>query len=127
MVSGAPQEHWKHPWDDTTFNDEQWPYQVRFENTNLLGQTNLPPTGLVRSKVSASGLLALDNGVLQLGQSATHAEILDGGGRLVGALGGGSYSRSIAMNSLPRGVLMVRAKSSGTTETTTRILVNTQP
>lgn len=125
VVSGAPQEHWHHAWDDTTYNDEQWPYQVRFENTNLLGQTNLPPTGLAHSKVALSDLLALDNGVLRLGPAATHAEILDGGGRLVGTLGGGSHSRSIAMKSMPRGVLMVRARSSGTTETTTRTLVNT--
>ncbi|HMA65238.1 MAG: DUF6055 domain-containing protein [Fibrobacterota bacterium] len=39
VVSGAPQEHWHHEWDTTTSNDEQWPYQVQFSNTNLLGQT----------------------------------------------------------------------------------------
>ncbi|MBN1604150.1 MAG: hypothetical protein JW915_21245 [Chitinispirillaceae bacterium] len=38
VVSGAPQEHWKHEWDDKDDNDEQWPYQVQFKNTNLLGQ-----------------------------------------------------------------------------------------
>ncbi|MBN1130930.1 MAG: hypothetical protein JXA71_18215 [Chitinispirillaceae bacterium] len=38
VVSGAPQEHWKHPWDDNNNNDEEWPYLVRFSNTNLLGQ-----------------------------------------------------------------------------------------
>jgi len=37
VVSGAPQEHWKHEWDDTTFNDEQWPYEVAFTNTNMIG------------------------------------------------------------------------------------------
>ncbi|MBN1575057.1 MAG: hypothetical protein JW913_00790 [Chitinispirillaceae bacterium] len=37
VVSGAPQEHWRHPWDDNTANDEQWPYEVQFTNTNLLG------------------------------------------------------------------------------------------
>lgn len=37
VVSGAPQEYWKHPWDDNPDTDEQWPYQVQFENTNLLG------------------------------------------------------------------------------------------
>lgn len=43
VVSGAPQEHWKHAWDDNDNNDEQWPYQVQFTNTNLLGQA----TGMV--------------------------------------------------------------------------------
>jgi len=36
VVSGAPQIHWKHAWDDDNTNDEQWPYQIKFENTNLL-------------------------------------------------------------------------------------------
>lgn len=50
IVSGAPQEHWHHTWDDDDTNDEQWPYQVKFSNTNLLGEANgsddpyIPPT-----------------------------------------------------------------------------------
>jgi hypothetical protein len=47
VVSGAPQEHWRHAWDDNNTNDEHWPYQVQFSNTNLLGQA----TGIVTSKV----------------------------------------------------------------------------
>lgn len=39
VVSGSPQEHWRHAWDDDDTNDEHWPYQVQFVNTNLLGQT----------------------------------------------------------------------------------------
>ena len=35
---GAPTSYWKHPWDDNVTNDEQWPYQVTYENTNLLGE-----------------------------------------------------------------------------------------
>jgi hypothetical protein len=42
VVSGSPQTHWKHAWDDDNSNDEQWPYQVKFENTNLLGVFNNP-------------------------------------------------------------------------------------
>lgn len=38
VVMGAPTEHWHHPWDDDDSNDEQWPYQVRFEGTNPLGK-----------------------------------------------------------------------------------------
>lgn len=37
VVSGAPVEHWRHPWDDNTSNDEQWPYQVQFEETDRNG------------------------------------------------------------------------------------------
>lgn len=42
VVTGAPSTHWRHPWDDNDTNDEQWPYQVKFNNTNLLGYTNVP-------------------------------------------------------------------------------------
>lgn len=42
VVSGSPQTHWKHAWDDDNSNDEHWPYQVKFEKTNLLGVFNNP-------------------------------------------------------------------------------------
>jgi hypothetical protein len=38
VVSGAPKKHWRHEWDDNAANDEQWPYQVRFENTDKYGE-----------------------------------------------------------------------------------------
>lgn len=41
VVSGAPSSHWRHAWDDDDTNDEQWPYEVKFNNTNLLGQQNI--------------------------------------------------------------------------------------
>lgn len=41
VVSGAPSVHWRHAWDDNDDNDEQWPYQVSFNNTNLYGYTNV--------------------------------------------------------------------------------------
>jgi hypothetical protein len=41
VVSGAPSVHWRHAWDDDDSNDEQWPYQVKFNNTNLLGYQNV--------------------------------------------------------------------------------------
>lgn len=50
VVSGAPQEHWRHEWDDDNTNDEQWPYEVQFVNTNLLGEvTGAEPVVLDRS------------------------------------------------------------------------------
>ena len=39
VVTGAPTEHWRHPWDDDASNDEQWPYQVAFENCSAVGAT----------------------------------------------------------------------------------------
>lgn len=41
VVSGAPQEHWRHAWDDNDANDEHWPYEVQFVNTNLLGKATV--------------------------------------------------------------------------------------
>ncbi|WP_258104253.1 DUF6055 domain-containing protein [Marinoscillum sp. MHG1-6] len=41
IVTGAPQTHWHHEWDDNDYNDEQWPYQVKFENTNRYGYFDL--------------------------------------------------------------------------------------
>ena len=44
VVMGAPTQHWQHPWDRNRSadswaqNGEQWPFRVRFENTNLLGK-----------------------------------------------------------------------------------------
>ncbi|MBP5770768.1 MAG: hypothetical protein J6W75_05340 [Bacteroidaceae bacterium] len=44
VVMGAPTQHWQHPWDRNrsadswSQNGEQWPFRVRFENTNLLGK-----------------------------------------------------------------------------------------
>ena len=42
VVMGAPTTHWQHPWDRNrnasswAQNNEQWPYQVQFENTKPL-------------------------------------------------------------------------------------------
>lgn len=42
VVTGAPTQHWRHAWDDNESNDEQWPYQVKFNGTNKFGVFNFP-------------------------------------------------------------------------------------
>ena len=37
VVMGAPTAYWRHPWNDNVSDDEQWPFQVRFENTDVYG------------------------------------------------------------------------------------------
>lgn len=37
VVTGAPTEHWHHPWDDDASNDEQWPYEVTFDGCAAMG------------------------------------------------------------------------------------------
>ena len=44
IVTGAPYRHWHHQWDDDDTNDEQWPYRVKFTNTNLYGTFDIDKT-----------------------------------------------------------------------------------
>ena len=37
VVTGAPNSYAAHPWDDDETNDDQWPYKVKFTNTDLYG------------------------------------------------------------------------------------------
>ncbi|MFV0589166.1 DUF6055 domain-containing protein [Bacteroides reticulotermitis] len=47
VVLGAPTQYATHPWNDTEADDDQWPYKVKFEGTDLLGSfyidTNADP------------------------------------------------------------------------------------
>ncbi|MGI6219573.1 MAG: DUF6055 domain-containing protein [Bacteroidaceae bacterium] len=42
VVSGGARNHVHHAWDDNDNNDEQLPYQVKFEGTDLFGEYNNP-------------------------------------------------------------------------------------
>lgn len=46
VVSGAPRIFSRHAWDDDDSNDEQWPYQVKFNNTNIMGHKNVVGVGV---------------------------------------------------------------------------------
>ena len=48
VVMGAPTAYWRHPWNDDASDDEQWPYEVRFENTNLYGHFDAYPDDYAR-------------------------------------------------------------------------------
>lgn len=37
VVTGAPSTYEAHPWDEDETNDDQWPYKVKFTNTNIYG------------------------------------------------------------------------------------------
>jgi len=102
IVSGSPQEYWVHAWDDNDANDEQWPYQVQFAGTNLLGEKN-PATTAIADAAKSPGF-GVRNGMLELGD-ALRVEIVDARGRLVRTVAG---ERRIALATLPRGILWVR-------------------
>ncbi|WP_340114894.1 DUF4859 domain-containing protein [Maribellus mangrovi] len=43
VVLGAPSSYQAHPWDELESNDDQWPYTVKFNNTDLLGNVVIDP------------------------------------------------------------------------------------
>jgi len=44
VVLGAPTSYQPHAWDELDSNDDQWPYKVKFTNTDLLGSVVIDPT-----------------------------------------------------------------------------------
>jgi hypothetical protein len=46
IVLGAPKQYKPHPWDEKEKNDEQWPYKVKFEGTDLLGNFSIDETAM---------------------------------------------------------------------------------
>jgi hypothetical protein len=43
VVLGAPSTYNAQPWDEKESNDDQWPYTVKFTNTDLLGNITINP------------------------------------------------------------------------------------
>jgi hypothetical protein len=41
VVSPAPASYIVHKWDEQELNDDQWPYQLQFENTDIVGHVNI--------------------------------------------------------------------------------------
>jgi hypothetical protein len=44
VVVGAPNTYVAHAWDNNDQNDDQWPYTVKFTNTNILGNVDFDGT-----------------------------------------------------------------------------------
>lgn len=110
VVSGAPQEHWRHAWDDNDDNDEQWPYQVQFGNTNLLGQTNPPLSALAKSSSASQGF-KLNHGKLEILGDYESAKILDVRGNVVRNVGRTQARNGVSLEALPSGLLMIRLEN----------------
>ena len=43
VVSGAPSTYTPNAWDEKESNDDQWPYTLKFTNTDLLGNVTIDP------------------------------------------------------------------------------------
>lgn len=52
VVSPAPSVYIVHKWDENITNDDQWPYQVKFENTDVVG--HIPTVDLSDSSILPS-------------------------------------------------------------------------
>lgn len=44
VVMGAPEQYKSHPWNEEETDDDQWPYKVKFEGTDLLGNFSIDET-----------------------------------------------------------------------------------
>jgi hypothetical protein len=109
VVSGAPSTHWRHAWDDNDANDEQWPYQVKFGNTNLSGYANVP---MALSAVNPDQIKCYtENQTLIVGQLPENARIqlfsLTGKCLFQESVSGTDYSKT-----LPMGVYILKVNSS---------------
>lgn len=72
VVSGGARNYWRQVWDDDDSNDEQWPYQVKFGNTNRFGHANLDDATDVENFMAADEIpaITLSGRTLHVGQSS---------------------------------------------------------
>lgn len=74
VVSGGAKTYWRQVWDDNDANDEQWPYQVKFGNTNRYGSANLPDeTTVITTVEDMLPAVTIAGNTLQIGPSAAVA------------------------------------------------------
>lgn len=51
VVLGAPSTYTFCPWDEKESNDDQWPYKVKFTNTDLLGNITINPSEIPKDLI----------------------------------------------------------------------------
>lgn len=82
VVTGAPNTYAAHPWDDDNTNDDQWPYKIKFKNTDIFGNISFDGTEVpqdltltynitfpVSSTTYQGGSIALNDDVIQLARA----------------------------------------------------------
>lgn len=85
VVSAGTSKYWNQAWDDNDANDEQWPYQVRFGNTNRYGSKIVGVEETLAAKASLPGVRASAGTIgLEDNGSDICAEVFDLQGRKVG-------------------------------------------
>ena len=76
-MSGGPKTYWRQAWDDNGDNDEQWPYKVKFGNTNRYGSPNLPDVTAVESVSAEDDVpsIYVSDGLLHVGQASSASDV----------------------------------------------------
>ena len=93
VVSGAPTSYWSRGWNGTTADDEQWPYKVKFYQTNVYGNAN---NNDVPSGIDG---ITLDD----VGGKTRNANVYTISGQLV-------REGSTSLDGLPKGIYIVGGK-----------------
>ena len=52
VVSPTPSTYIQHKWDENVENDDQWPYQVEFVNTDILGEPTLDGRAIANATIT---------------------------------------------------------------------------
>lgn len=101
VVSGGPKRYWRQVWDDNDANDEQWPYRVKFGNTNRYGSSNLPDETAIGAVSFGDALpsVTVSGRTLQVGASpvVSAVRVLTISGICVEELPAGRSAVSIAL------------------------------
>lgn len=92
VVSGAPTSYWSRGWNGTTSDDEQWPYKVKFYQTNVYGNANNNDVPSAINNITVDG-----------GESQKLHNIYTVSGQLV-------RQGSTSLEGLPKGVYIVGGK-----------------
>lgn len=108
VVTGTPTSYWRHAWDDNDSNDEQWPYQVKFNQTNLLGQPNVV-TAVTSTKLNQIQFYTTHKTlVIENLKGKNTIQILDVSGRLIA---NETISENVYQKSMKAGIYLLRIYS----------------
>lgn len=123
VVSGGSKNYWRQVWDDNDANDEQWPYKVKFGNTNRYGSTTLPDTSGIICVEDDTEIPAVivERDLLRVGECGARVtiQVMTTSGIMVRNIEGGISPVDIELAS---GIYMVRILSEdGRTLLTTKV------
>lgn len=125
VVSGGPKTYWRQVWDDNDDNDEQWPYQVKFGNTNLYGKADVPDTTPIAAVVAdgEASAAVVSGHTLHIGQPESPMSV-----RVISLSGACVFDSPASLSAtsveLPSGVYIVKmAAANGRTLATKKVLV----